>query len=176
MKPCPLSLMVRCEKEFLPSKNLPMNSKQLEDFFMVNVLNTVEIPMHTCRSEHLPKPTKILTAWVKNFKNAQNPNLQPSAYNPELNYMREAWCPFRINLWETQMSENFVLTKLSPRASSQLSKKIGTKAHSDDYEHGKQLFSSLQCVQCHAINRTGLVRKVLTLPFLGFVLPLPLAG
>ena len=33
------------------------------------------------------------------------------------------------------------------------------KAHSDDYEIGKQLFSSLQCVQCHAVNRTGIGAK-----------------
>ena len=31
--------------------------------------------------------------------------------------------------------------------------------NSDDYEIGKQLFSSLQCVQCHAVNRTGIGAK-----------------
>ena len=36
---------------------------------------------------------------------------------------------------------------------------VWEKAHSDDYEKGKMLFSSLQCVQCHAINRTGLGAK-----------------
>jgi cytochrome c oxidase subunit 2 len=50
----------KCVKEFLPNKNSPMNSKQLVDFFMVNVLSTVAIPMLTCPSEHWHRLIKIL--------------------------------------------------------------------------------------------------------------------
>ena len=42
------------------------------------------------------------------------------------------------------------------------------KAHSDDYENGENNSSLLlQCVQCHAVNRTGLERRDRTLTLYG---------
>ena len=60
--------------------------------------------------------------------------------------------------------EIFILSKKMDSCSRRkgeliLSSNSWKQAHSDDYEIGKQLFSSLQCVQCHAVNRTGIGAK-----------------
>ena len=58
-----------------------------------------------------------------------------------------------------QNAVNRTVEAIAKGQAPNLDKKVWKKAHSDDYEMGKKLFSSLQCVQCHAINRTGLGSK-----------------
>jgi cytochrome c oxidase subunit 2 len=99
-------------------------------------------------------------SWVKSFQNAQNPNKQPSEYNPEKEYSKGSVVSFPDNsLGESNSREYRAAVKINKGQAPNLTKKGWEKAHSDDYEMGKQLFASLQCVQCHAINRTGLGSK-----------------
>ena len=108
----------------------------------------------------LAQTDKDFDAWVNKFQAAQNPNLQPSAYNPENEYTEGSLVTFSDNsLGESATREFRAIKNVSKGEAPNLSKQIWTKANSDDFEHGKQLFSSLQCVQCHAINRTGLGSK-----------------
>ena len=99
-------------------------------------------------------------SWVKHFQNSQNPNLQPKSYNPEKEYNQNELVNFvDPNLGQSIVREFRAVSKIEKGQAPNLSKNSWVKAHSDDYEMGKQLFSSLQCVQCHAINRTGLGSK-----------------
>ena len=99
-------------------------------------------------------------AWVKRFQNSQNPNLQPTAYNPEMEYEKDSIITFSDDsLGENSVREYRSTKKISKGEAPNLSAKSWEKAHSDNYEIGKQLFSSLQCVQCHAVNRTGIGAK-----------------
>ena len=99
-------------------------------------------------------------SWVKHFQNSQNPNLQPKSYNPEKEYNKNELVNFvDPNLGQSIVREFRAVSKIEKGQAPNLSKNSWVKAHSDDYEMGKQLFSSLQCVQCHAINRTGLGSK-----------------
>jgi cytochrome c oxidase subunit II len=99
-------------------------------------------------------------SWVKRFQNSQNPNLQPSAYNPEKQYKKGSIVTFADKSLGDQVQREFRSTKkITKGEAPNISGKSWAKAHSDDYEIGKQLFSSLQCVQCHAVNRTGIGAK-----------------
>mgnify|MGYP003951088243 FL=1 len=99
-------------------------------------------------------------SWVKSFQNAQNPNKQPSEYNPEKEYSKGSLVTFPDSaLGDSSSREYRSISKISKGQAPNLTKKGWEKAHSDDYEIGKQLFASLQCVQCHAVNRTGLGSK-----------------
>ncbi len=99
-------------------------------------------------------------SWVKRFQDSQNPNLQPSAYNPEEMYKQGDIVTFADKSLGEQAQREYRSTKKIAKAEApNLSEKSWVKAHSDDYELGKQLFSSLQCVQCHAVNRTGIGAK-----------------
>tara|TARA_Y200000002_G_scaffold344910_1_gene318459 strand:- start:911 stop:2329 length:1419 start_codon:yes stop_codon:yes gene_type:complete len=99
-------------------------------------------------------------SWVKSFQNAQNPNKQPSEYNPEKEYSKGSLVTFPDSaLGDSSSREYRSINKISKGQAPNLTKKGWEKAHSDDYEIGKQLFASLQCVQCHAVNRTGLGSK-----------------
>ena len=99
-------------------------------------------------------------AWVKRFQNSQNPNMQPTAYNPEMEYDKDSIITFADDsLGENSVREYRSTKKIAKGESPNLSAKSWEKAHSDNYEIGKQLFSSLQCVQCHAVNRTGIGAK-----------------
>ena len=99
-------------------------------------------------------------SWVKSFQNAQNPNKQPSKYNPEKEYSKGSLVTFPDSaLGDSSSREYRSVNKISKGQAPNLTKKGWEKAHSDDYEIGKQLFASLQCVQCHAVNRTGLGSK-----------------
>ncbi|MDC3335356.1 c-type cytochrome [Opitutales bacterium] len=108
----------------------------------------------------LAQTDKDFDAWVNKFQVAQNPNLQPSAYNPENEYSKGSLVTFSDKSLGESATREFRATKeVAKGEAPNLSKKIWTQANPDDYERGKQLFSSLQCVQCHAINRTGLGSK-----------------
>lgn len=99
-------------------------------------------------------------SWVKRFQNSQNPNLQPSNYNPEEEYQKDSVVQFADpSLGDSSTREFRAVKVIAKGQAPNLAKKVWKKAHSDDYEIGKKLFSSLQCVQCHAINRTGLGSK-----------------
>ena len=99
-------------------------------------------------------------SWVKSFQNAQNPNKQPSEYNPEKEYSKGSLVTFPDSALGYSSSREYrSINKISKGQAPNLTKKGWEKAHSDDYEIGKQLFASLQCVQCHAVNRTGLGSK-----------------
>ena len=98
--------------------------------------------------------------WVKRFQNAQNPNLQTKPYDPKTSYNKNSFVSFADNKLGAGANREYrSVRKTSPGQSPQVAPGAWEKAHSDDYEKGKQLFSSLQCVQCHAVNRTGLGAK-----------------
>ena len=108
----------------------------------------------------LAQTDEDFNSWVKSFQNAQNPNLQPSAYNSENEYSKGSLVTFSDkSLGESATREFRAITEVVQGEAPNLSKKVWTQANSDDFEQGKKLFSSLQCVQCHAINRTGLGSK-----------------
>jgi cytochrome c oxidase subunit 2 len=108
----------------------------------------------------LAQTDKDFDAWVNKFQTAQNPNLQPSAYNPVNEYSKGSLVTFSDkSLGDSATREFRAIKEVAKGEAPNLSKKIWTQANPDDYELGKQLFSSLQCVQCHAINRTGLGSK-----------------
>ena len=98
--------------------------------------------------------------WVLKFRNAQNPNLQPTAYSAENAYDKGAVVTFLDEKLGENMSREFRALQATTKGQTPETKpEAWEKVHSDDYEKGKSLFSSLQCVQCHAINRTGLGAK-----------------
>ncbi|MDG1356221.1 MAG: c-type cytochrome [Opitutales bacterium] len=98
--------------------------------------------------------------WVKRFQNAQNPNLQTKSYDTQTSYNKNSYVSFADNKLGAGANREYrSVRKTSPGQSPQVAPGAWEKAHSDDYEKGKQLFSSLQCVQCHAVNRTGLGAK-----------------
>jgi cytochrome c oxidase subunit 2 len=98
--------------------------------------------------------------WVLKFRNAQNPNLQPTAYSAENSYNEGSVVTFSDEKLGENMSREFRALQATTKGQTPLTKpEAWEKVHSDDYEKGKSLFSSLQCVQCHAINRTGLGAK-----------------
>ena len=98
--------------------------------------------------------------WVLKFRNAQNPNLQPTSYVPENEYAEGDIVTFSDSKLGENVSREFRAVKSAAKGQNPDTKPdVWEKAHSDDYEKGKMLFSSLQCVQCHAINRTGLGAK-----------------
>ena len=87
-------------------------------------------------------------------------NLQPKVPHPELSYSEGS----KVLVADPSLGENakrvFVASKnISPGQAPNLSTDAWNHAFSNDYEIGKQLFSSLQCVQCHAVNRTGIGAK-----------------
>jgi len=98
--------------------------------------------------------------WVQKFQNAQNPNLHTKTFDPELSYSKGSLVSFADpKLGSSASREYRAVRKTTPGQSPQLNPGAWEKAYSDDYEIGKQLFGSLQCVQCHAVNRTGLGAK-----------------
>ena len=98
--------------------------------------------------------------WVLKFRNAQNPNLQPTAYSAENAYNKGTVVTFSDEKLGENMSREFRALQATTKGQTPETKpEAWEKVHSDDYEKGKSLFSSLQCVQCHAINRTGLGAK-----------------
>ena len=98
--------------------------------------------------------------WVLKFRNAQNPNLQPTSYVSEKEYTEGDIVTFSDPKLGENVSREFRAVKSAAKGQNPDTKPDAwEKAHSDDYEKGKMLFSSLQCVQCHAINRTGLGAK-----------------
>ena len=95
--------------------------------------------------------------WVLKFRNSQNPNLQPSPYSAENEYDEGSIVTFSDEKLGENIIREFRALKPTAKGQTPVTKPDNwEKVHSDDFEKGKALFSSLQCVQCHAINRTGL--------------------
>ena len=108
----------------------------------------------------LAQTDKDFDEWVLKFRNAQNPNLQPSAYSSQNNYDKGDVVTFSDKKLGDDMSRDFRAVQAVTKGQNPETKPDAwEKVHSDDFEKGKALFSSLQCVQCHAINRTGLGAK-----------------
>ena len=108
----------------------------------------------------LAQTDEDFSSWAQKFQNHQNPNLQPNPYNPEQEYEEGTIITFADNnLGENAVREFRATRKIQIGQAPNLSQNAWEHAHSDDYEIGKQLFSSLQCVQCHAVNRTGIGAK-----------------
>ena len=98
--------------------------------------------------------------WVLKFRNAQNPNLQPPAYSSENDYAEGDHVIFEDpSIGENSVREYRAVEVVTKGQTPSIKPDSWEKVHSDDFEKGKALFSSLQCVQCHAINRTGLGAK-----------------
>jgi len=99
-------------------------------------------------------------AWVKRMQDAQNPNLQPSPYDPEKEYEKDSIVTFADESIGKDAIREFRATESADKGEApNLSSGVWGKAHSDDYEQGKALFASHQCGQCHAVNRTGIGAK-----------------
>jgi cytochrome c2 len=97
-------------------------------------------------------------SWVERMQDAQNSNLQPAPYVHEKEYAEGSVVKFADD------SLGFEREYRSPKgaskgASPNLSSGVWEKAHSDDYELGKEVFNRSQCGQCHALNRTGVGSK-----------------
>jgi cytochrome c oxidase subunit II len=106
----------------------------------------------------LAQTNKDFDAWVSRMQVAQNPNLLPSPYDHEKEYAKDSIVTFADD------SLGFEREYRSPKgaskgASPNLSSGVWEKAHSDDYELGKEVFNRSQCGQCHALNRTGVGSK-----------------
>lgn len=98
--------------------------------------------------------------WVLKFRNAQNTNLKPKNYIPEKEYAKGDIVLFPDpDLDESVNREYRAVNAASRGQNPNTQPDLWEKAYPDDYERGKALFSSLQCVQCHAINDTGLGQK-----------------
>ena len=98
--------------------------------------------------------------WVLKFRNAQNPNLQPTAYSAENTYEKGTV----VTYTDEQLGENnrreFRALKATAKGQTPVTKPdVWEKLHSDDYEKGKILFGTQGCAQCHAINKTGIGAK-----------------
>ena len=108
----------------------------------------------------LAQSDEDFTSWVEKFQRAQNPNLQTTAYDPEKEYPVNTLVSFSDPSLGENATREYKSTKNTSKGDApNLQSGSWEKAHSDDYEIGKQLFSSLQCVQCHAVNRTGIGAK-----------------
>ena len=108
----------------------------------------------------LAQTDEDFSSWVEKFQDHQNPNLQPNPYNPEQEYEKGTTVTYPDERLGENTVREYVSTKTIQKGEApDLSSNSWKQAHADDYEIGKQLFSSLQCVQCHAVNRTGIGAK-----------------
>lgn len=99
-------------------------------------------------------------AWVKRMQDSQNPNLQPSPYDPEKEYPKDSIVTFSDeSLGKDVLREYRALEELGKGEAPNLSTDVWEKAHSDNYELGKKVFAESQCGQCHGVNRTGIGAK-----------------
>lgn len=98
--------------------------------------------------------------WVLKFRNAQNPNLQPTAYSAENTYDVGTVVTFPDEKLGENNRREFRALKAIAKSQTPVTKPdIWEKVHSDDYEKGKILFGTQGCAQCHAINKTGIGAK-----------------
>ena len=98
--------------------------------------------------------------WVLKFRNAQNPNLQPSAYMSESKYSKGDIVTFSDSTIGENVNREYRAVKVANEGQTPSTQpKSWEKVHSDDYEKGKILFGTQGCAQCHAINKTGLGAK-----------------
>ena len=98
--------------------------------------------------------------WVQKFRNAQNPNLQPTAHSAENTYEEGTVVTYKDEKLGENISREYRALKATAKGQTPATKpEIWEKVHSDDYEKGKVLFGSQGCAQCHAINKTGIGAK-----------------
>ncbi len=98
--------------------------------------------------------------WVQKFRNAQNPNLQPTAHSAENTYEEGTVVTYKDEKLGENISREYRALKATAKGQTPATKpEIWEKVHSDDYEKGKILFGSQGCAQCHAINKTGIGAK-----------------
>ena len=98
--------------------------------------------------------------WVLKFRNAQNPNLQPTAYSAENTYDLGTVVTHPDEKLGENNRREFRALRATVKGQTPATKPdIWEKVHSDDYEKGKILFGTQGCAQCHAINKTGIGAK-----------------
>ena len=98
--------------------------------------------------------------WVLKFRNAQNPNLQPTAYSAENTYDVGTVVTYPDDELGENNRREFRSLKSTAKGQTPVTQPdIWEKVHSDDYEKGKILFGTQGCAQCHAINKTGIGAK-----------------
>jgi cytochrome c oxidase subunit 2 len=98
-------------------------------------------------------------AWVKRMQDAQNPNRDPSDYDPEQDYKKGSLVKFvDESLGEDAVREFRALQDVNKGEAPNLSSGVWEKAHSDDYVKGEALFNDSGCIQCHVVNRSGIER------------------
>ena len=98
--------------------------------------------------------------WVLKFRNAQNPNLQPTVYSAENTYDLGTVVTHPDEKLGENNRREFRALKATAKGQTPATKPdIWEKVHSDDYEKGKILFGTQGCAQCHAINKTGIGGK-----------------
>ena len=99
--------------------------------------------------------------WVKKFQDAQNPNLQPTSYNPESDYEKGAFVSFPDkSLGDTAVREYRSLQPVSKGEAPNLSKKAWVKAHSDDYEKANNFSHHLIAINAMPLIELVWVQKV----------------
>ena len=95
--------------------------------------------------------------WVERFQHSQTPSKKPKAYNSEKEYsIGDVVLVADPELGEGILREWEAQGDVEKGQSPDISKGSWVKKNDDDYEHGKQLFESSQCNQCHAITEPGL--------------------
>ncbi len=95
-------------------------------------------------------------AWVKRMQDAQNENLHPKPYNSERDYPEGAVVTFADDsLGKGVLRDYVAINGASKGEAPNLSSGVWEKAHSDDYERGKQVFNKSECGKCHALDRVG---------------------
>ena len=98
--------------------------------------------------------------WVKRFQDAQNSTKQPKAYDSEKEYAAGEVVLFEdSSLGENRIREWVAKQEVEKGQAPDVAKDVWGKKNDDQYEHGKQLFATSQCNQCHAINETKLGDK-----------------
>lgn len=98
--------------------------------------------------------------WVDRMKDAQNPNLQPTDYDPTREYSEGDVVLFNSTDSPAGIGKReFVAISNAGKSEAPNLSPDTWKPRSDDYERGKAIFSSYSCGQCHALNRSGLGSK-----------------
>jgi hypothetical protein len=98
--------------------------------------------------------------WVDRMKDAQNPNLQPTDYDPTREYNEgDVVLSNSTDSPEGIGKREFVAIKNAGKSEAPNLSPYTWKPRSNDYERGKAIFSSYSCGQCHALNRSGLGSK-----------------
>ena len=168
-QPCLQFLTVKRDKPSLQNKHLLMNSKLSVVFYGQCA--------EYCGNSHaymsfraLAQTDEDFDKWVLKFRNAQKPESSTNLYVPENEYAEGDIVTFSDSKLGENVNREFRAVKSAAKGQNPDTKPdVWEKAHSDDYEKGKMLFSLLQCVQCHAPTGTGLGAKGPNLTLFGLL-------